>query len=87
MPCFYFLFSKSILCDVKFNADQKYAFLVPAKKAFGEISEWDDATIKKICSVIEIVPPTEILKLSAEAVSLLVGMGQIILILIIVNFS
>jgi hypothetical protein len=63
------LISKNILCnDVPFNADQKDAFLVPAKKAFGEISGWDETTIKSICSVIEIIPPTQILKLSAEAV-------------------
>ena len=60
--------SKNILCEVPFNADQKSAFLFPAKKAFGQISDWDDAKIKKICSVIEIIPPTEILKLSAKAV-------------------
>ena len=65
-----FLFiSKNILCDVPFNTDQKQAFLVPVKKAFGEISGWDDATIKKICSVIEIIPPTQIVKLSAKAVN------------------
>jgi hypothetical protein len=63
------LISKNILCnDVPFNADQKDAFLVPAKKAFGEISGWDETAIKSICSVIEIIPPTQILKLSAEAV-------------------
>ena len=64
-----YLISKSILCEVPFSADQKHAFLVPTKKAFGEISGWDDATLKKICSIIEIIPPSHILKLSAKAVS------------------
>ena len=65
----FILFSESIVCDVPFKKDQKLAFLVPAKKAFGEIKAWDETAIKKVCSLLEVVPPSQILKLSAKAVS------------------
>ena len=62
------LFSHNILCDVNFNTDQKNALIVPVKKEFGEIADWDENAIKEICKVLEVVPPTQLLKISAKAV-------------------
>ena len=61
-------FSHGILCNDNFNDDQKNAFAVPAKKAFGEITDWDEDAITQICKVLEVIPPTQLLKLTAKVV-------------------
>ncbi|KAK3739422.1 hypothetical protein QZH41_004663 [Actinostola sp. cb2023] len=57
------------LCSTKLNDDQKKALLVPAKKAYGDVSEWDDIVIGKLCDLIQALPIEEVLRLSGKVVS------------------
>ena len=64
-----FLSSVDKICSVKFNTDQKIALMGPAKEAYGDVAQWSDEALQKMCNILEALPVDDILKLPAKAVS------------------
>lgn len=57
------------ICKAKFDRDQKTALMIPAKKAFGDVNQWDEKVLGKLCNLLEALPVRDILNLAADVVS------------------
>ena len=52
----------------KFDRDQKTALMIPAKKAFGDVDDWDEKVLGRLCNLLEALPVRDILKLASDVV-------------------
>ncbi|XP_031551442.1 stereocilin-like, partial [Actinia tenebrosa] len=59
----------NFLCTAKLNDDQKQALLVPAKAVYGDVSNWDDVVLTKLCGVLRALPVEEVLQLTQKVVA------------------
>lgn len=63
--------SVDYICLATFDRDQKTALMIPAKKAFGDVDNWDETVLGRLCNLLEALPVRDILKLASDAVSCL----------------
>lgn len=61
--------SVDYICLATFDRDQKSALMIPAKKAFGDVDNWDDKVLGRLCNLLEALPVRDILKLASDVVS------------------
>lgn len=59
----------SYLCMAKFDNDQKTALMIPAKKVFGEVANWDNKVLAKMCNLLEALPVREMLQLASDVIT------------------
>lgn len=66
--CFFYSVSVDHICLTKFDRDQKTALMIPAKKAFGDVDDWDEKVLGRLCNLLEALPVRDILKLASDVV-------------------
>ena len=54
----------------EFDRDQKYALMIPAKQAYGDVTNWDDKVLGSLCRLVEALPVEDTIMLASNAVSL-----------------
>jgi len=42
--------------------------MIPAKKAFGDVDDWDEKVLGRLCNLLEALPVRDILKLASDVV-------------------
>lgn len=65
---FFYSVRVDYICLAKFDQDQKTALMIPAKKAFGDVDNWDEKVLGRLCNLLEALPVRDILKLASDAV-------------------
>ena len=63
--------SVDYICLATFDRDQRTALMIPAKKAFGDVDNWDEKVLGRLCNLLEALPVRDILKLASDVVSCL----------------
>ena len=66
--CFFYSVSVDYICLAKLDRDQKNALMIPAKKAFGDVDNWDEKVLGRLCNLLEALPVRDILKLASDVV-------------------
>lgn len=66
--CLFYSVSVDYICVAKFDQDQKTALMIPAKKAFGDVDNWDEKVLGRLCNLLEALPVRDILKLASDVV-------------------